>query len=155
MRRDVSANSLRLDRNILSIFCCFLIIITMWLGVYLNNNSVALIGSTEEGVAVAFNRAIASQPTVMDNLKNQVKSDLEEESDSVEGKPGFANSVIEKVRAVTGQQKRSFGDSGMGIEAVGDLMDERTEENVANIQGKARNSGCEFEGAVKGTIEQR
>jgi hypothetical protein len=141
MRPNVFAKPLsQANRSLLSIFCCFLIIIAMWLGVCLDNRSVAL---------AEISAAIASQPAVMKNLKDKVKDDLNEKSDSAMGGFGSANPVEEKAKPSMGQTKHSFDSSAKQVESTGDAVDGRTEENVANIQGEATDSGHEAENAIE------
>ncbi len=150
MRNALSAKHLsHTDRNLLSILCCFLIIAAMWLGVYLNNGSMALAEPMKKRVVVAFNGAIASQPTVMNDLKNQVKDDLETESDSAIDKTGVVSPVMKKVRLVKEQANRSFDSPARQVRTASDAADGQTKENVAKIQGKAANA----EGRVENAIE--
>jgi hypothetical protein len=154
MRPNVFAKPLsQANRSLLSIFCCFLIIIAMWLGVCLDNRSVALAEISAEPLEVritkTFDGAIASQPAVMKNLKDKVKDDLNEKSDSAMGGFGSANPVEEKAKPSMGQTKHSFDSSAKQVESTGDAVDGRTEENVANIQGEATDSGHEAENAIE------
>jgi hypothetical protein len=149
MRPVLSAKHLsHTDRNLLSVLCCFLIIAAMWLGVYLNNGSMVLAEPMETRVVVA-NGAIASQPTVMNDLKNRVKNDLDEKSDFAINHPSFASSITKKASLVKGQAKRSFDSPARQVKIAGDAAGGQTKENVAKIQGKAANA----EGRVENAIE--
>jgi hypothetical protein len=151
MRHDKSAKPIfYVDRNLLSILCCFLIITAMWLGVYLDNGSVILAeSSVEKRIAVSLDGAIASQPTVMNDLKNRVKDDLSEKSKSTVSDSGFGDPVIAKPGSGTGITRHSFDDSAKQVEITGNAVNRQKKENVAKIQGKAVNSGHGAENAVE------
>ena len=150
MRHDISVKPLsHIDRNLLSILCCFLIIAAMWVGVCIDNSSMVLAEPMEKRIAVAFNGAIASQPTVMNDLKNQVKDDLKEESDYAASDPDFADPVVEKASSVIGQVERSFNNPAKQVKIAGDAVDSQTEENIAKLQGKAANSERGVENAIE------
>lgn len=156
MRHDLSAKHLsHTDRNLLLILCCFLIITAVWLGVYLNNGYMALAEPMKERIVVAYvayNDAIAIQPTVMNDLKNRVKDDLENGSDPAIDKPGVVNPVVKKVELVKGQAKRSFASPARQVKIAGDAADGQTKENVAKIQGKAANAEGRVENAIGGVM---
>lgn len=150
MRHDISAKPLNhTDRNLISILCCFLIIVVMWLGVCLNNSSTILVGSVEKRITETFDGAIAGQPVVMNDLKSRVEDDLNEGSNSPIDHPGLANSVREKVRFIRGKAEHSFDSSAKRVESASNAVDERTEENVAKIQGKAVISGRRVGNAIE------
>jgi hypothetical protein len=152
-RHERSAKSIvYIDRNLLSILCCVLVIAAMWLGVYLDNSPMVLAKSVEKGIAVSLNGTIASQPTVMNNLKNRVKDDLKEKSKSIVNDPSFSNPVIGKPRLGTGLIKHSFDDSAKQVEIAGNAVNRQKKENVAKIQGEAANLGHGAENAVKSVM---
>ncbi|NJR39540.1 MAG: hypothetical protein HC781_12900 [Leptolyngbyaceae cyanobacterium CSU_1_4] len=126
------------NRSLFSICCCFLIMAVLWLGVCLDNKSVALAESSQASALQArpvemLSGAIASRPDVLENLKDRVKNDLSDE----------------KSKSATGQPKRTFDNSAKQIDSTGNEVDGRTQENVAKIQGKATDSGHGVENVIE------
>jgi len=150
MRPNVFAKPLsQANRCLLSICCCFLVITALWVGVYLDNNAIALARLPEVSSMETLNRAIASRPNVLENLENQVKDDLGETADSAISHLSFSNPGMEDSKLDQGQINHSFDSSAKQIESTGNEVDGRTEENVAKIQGKATNSRHGIENAIE------
>lgn len=148
-QHDLFAKPLiHIDRNLLPILCCFLIITTMWLGVYLNNSSMALPKPVEKRIVEVLDGAIASQPTVMNDLKNQVKNDLEESGSAI-GDHNFVNPITEKAKPVVRRTERSFAESAKQAGNTEDAVDKRPEKNVAQFPREAVGSGRKVENVIE------
>lgn len=139
MRSSILVKPLsRVKRGLLSVLCCLLVVSALWLGVCLDNSAIALTEISAAKTAQTSDRAIASQPDVLETLKDKVKNDLGEKTDPAE-------SVVEK-------SKRSFDNSARQVEDTGLEVDGRTKENVAKIQGKATDSGRGVENAIENVM---
>lgn len=148
-QHDLFAKPLsHIDRNLLSILCCFLIITAMWLGVCLNNSSTALAKPAERRIAEVLDGAIASQPTIMNDLKNQVKDDLKGSGSAIVDH-NFVNPTAGKARPVVRQTERSFAESARQAGNAEDAVDKRTEKGVAQPSRKAVGSGHKVENVIE------
>jgi hypothetical protein len=150
MRLNVFSKPLsQANRGLLTICCCFLVITVLWLGVCLDNSATALVKLPEVSNVETFNGAIASRPNVLETLKDKVKDDLGEKADSVMDHPSFSNLGMEKLKSNKEPLNPSFDDSAKQMESTGNDVDERTEENVAKIQGKATDSEHRVENSIE------
>lgn len=141
MRSSVFVKPLsQVRRGLLSVSFCLLVVSALWLGVYLDNSAIASTELSDAKAAQTFDRAIASQPNVLETLKDKVRNDLGAEADSAE-------SVVEKSR-------QSFDNSAKQVEDTGLEVDGRTQENVAKIQGKVTDtdSGRGVENAIENVM---
>ncbi len=136
------------NRSLLSVSCCFLIMLVLWLGIFLDNSPASLAQPLQASRVNEFDSAIANRPDVFESLKDKVKDDLSGKARSVLGDSDSAN-LAEEAKSVTNQPKRSFDNSAKRIEATKTEVDGRTEENIAKIQGKATDSGHGIENAIE------
>ena len=139
------------NRSLISILCCFLTITAVWLGVYVDNNFVALAKPREAGIVEKFDGAIASQPAVMNDLKNRVKDDLTRKSDSGTGDFLDSAAPIEgEARSSGMSQSELHYDKPAGqVEGTNNPVSRWSEENVAKVQGEDTNSEGRIEDAVE------
>jgi hypothetical protein len=122
-------------RNSISIVCCFLIITAAWLGVCLNN-SVAL--AEPQGVKniAAMDGAIASQPVAFNELKNKVRTDLNDREDARVNQSS-AGSYQGKSEAVDEPNHLESDPIVKRAKEMGGAVDGRSKETVAKVQGEA------------------
>jgi hypothetical protein len=150
MQRYLSTHPLSFtSRNLISILCCFLIIVAMWLGVGLDNR-VAL--AAPEGITVEVDSTIANQPVAMNELKNKVRNDLKDTADSKASRPP-ENFTQGKVKQ--GQDKPKSDRVTEAAERLGASVDGRSRKNVEQVQGKVTRSRAinNPEGKVENAIE--
>lgn len=155
MRLSIFAKPLTLsqaNRRLLSVFCCFLVITVLWLGVRLDNQSMVLAKPATVSSMATLQGAIASRPNVLENLRDKVKDDLGEKADSEKSQPSLYDLENKNSRSDKGQPKRTFDNSAKKIESTGNEVDGRTEENVAKIQGKDTNPGDRVENAIENVM---
>jgi hypothetical protein len=122
-------------RNLLSVFCCFLIMAAAWLGVCLDN-SVALAEPQGVKILAAMDGAIANQPVAFNELKSKVKNDLNDLSDSKASRVP-ANSYQGKSEAVDEPNSLDSDPIARRAEEMGGAVDGRSKETVAKVQGEA------------------
>jgi hypothetical protein len=130
MQHNLSVKRLsQINRNLISIFCCFLIIAVAWLGVCLDNSSLVL----AEPISI-LDGAIGTQPVAMDEMKGEVKNDLK--------------------RAESGLPNQNYNNVAKQSESAGAEVDGRSGDNVAKIQGKGNPSGDKVENAIEDAMDR-
>jgi hypothetical protein len=136
------------ERNLISIFCCFLIIAVAWLGVCLDNG-VAL--AEPLGAVVVTDGAIASQPVAFNELKSQVRNDLND-LDDARAKSSPASSYSGKLKAVDESNSLESDPVAERAKEMGGAVDGRSKETVAKVQGEATDQG-KVENAIEDVMD--
>jgi hypothetical protein len=128
------------SRNLISLFCCFLIIATAWLGVFLDN-SVALAEPEGVNLAAAMDGAIANQPIAFNEVKSRIKDDLRDV-------PGDSRSAGE-VEVSNLQESLEYDEVSRRAEKAGGAVDGRSKETVAKVQGEATDTEYKVNNAIE------
>ena len=150
MRSHVFAKPLsQANRGLLTICCCFLVITVLWLGVCLDNNAMVLAKLSKVGNVETLKGAVASHPNVLEDLEDKVKDDLDEKAGSETDYLGLNNSGMKHLKSNIDSPDLRFNVSAKQTESAGNAIDERSEENVAKIQGKAANSEHKVENGIR------
>jgi hypothetical protein len=151
MQHSLSVRHLsRTSRNLISVFCCFLIIASSWLFVCFDNSHVA---SAEPLPDSLKGRVIATQPISMNNLKDKVKDDIGQKNHSDIGDSGPSNTIKSKDKSGKASSGQKFDDASQQMRRAGDQLDGLSDKDLAKIQGKDMNSETKVGDAIENVMD--